>query len=178
MFTAKQVSPTPFPRKIHGTKMQYAPQKGRIARALSAPSEEDLIQLLSTTIDVVAAMDELSEREKPKAVIDGLPPQMQADFQRCCDAVRKWAADGGNLREQLSPLLQQLQDRARSSQLEAAKFEIGAVVDTPHGRGVVRDLMIENYSDGDVSYSVDGHIYSEDQLEAVTAVERLGDLAD
>lgn len=180
MFTARQVSggPQPFPRKMQGQGMKYASQKGRIARTLGTPTEDDLVRLLSTTIDVVNAMDELSERELPQSVIDGLPPLMRAELQRCRDEVRKWAADGGGLRDQLSPLLQQLQDRARAASLGSAKFKLGDVVDTPHGRGVVRDLMTENYSDGDVSYSVDGHVYSEEQIQAVTVVERLGDLAD
>lgn len=176
MFKARRVQGTAVPLKY--SKKTQRVMKGQYSQKPAPPTEDDLIEVVGTMHSLMIAASDIAGRELSQELLDALPPQMQADLQLCRSKLREWVSGSGDLQEHLTPLLRQLQDRKRAKALDEAKFKIGDTVDVSHGRGIVRDLMVENYSDGDVSYSVDGHVYSEEQMETVTAVERLGDLAD
>lgn len=152
-------------------------RKGVLTARPRLPTEADLLSLMATAADIVRAADRFAEQGLPQPVLDGLPAELCTDLQRWCVEMRRWTAAGGNVRTQLAPLLQRLRNHVRASQLAEAKFQIGDPVETPHGRGIVRDLVTEEHVEGDDwQYSVDGGIYQEGELRPVAAVDRLGDL--
>lgn len=184
MFKARRIRP--------GAKMtlhkkgykgySYAPPHPSSAAAGQPPAATDaeLLAELSNRSDTVLEAVDYIAAELPQSVLDNLPPELAEALGQWRSETLRWASAGSELMERLLPLLEKLGKRARVSALAEAKFEVGDPVETPHGRGIVRDLLSKPVWDDDDDdgrhYVVDGHIYAEDQLQPVAAVDRLGDV--
>jgi len=153
---------------------RYAPRKGSISAGMPL-TKDDLVATLSAASDITIAADEIAGRGLPREVIDGLPPELRSGLQQWHAELHRWVSVGVERRERLVPLLRQLHKLVRAEHLTGAKFQIGDPVETPLGRGIVRDLLRDEDYD-DRTYVVDGRIWPEDQLQPVAAVDQLADL--
>lgn len=149
--------------------------KGSIAAGSPQSAEADLRDALSEVAEILRLSAEQRAETDPPA-LDALPLELREGLQEWRSDLRKWAAAGEAVHGKLMPLLQQVHELVRTARLAGAKFQIDDPVETPHGRGVVRDVLTGLDGAGELHYAVDGHLYMEDQLQQVAAVDRLGDL--